>query len=113
MLAFVPRPDYSPHGLVLPAKTVRAPISADQVTIYHQAPPGNLQTLGQIRVEYAFNALNVHTRDVLFAKVKSLAASVGANGVVVTALVPGDNLRKVLTFFGTAIYVPDVRSNPS
>ena len=40
LLAMTPKVMYAPHGMVLPAKTVRAPISADQVTIYEEAPAG-------------------------------------------------------------------------
>lgn len=90
---------------MLPAKHVRASISPDAVVIYRQSPLG-AQKLGQIRVEFAFQELSEQTRDQLEGKVKALAASVGANGVVVNLFVPGDGVRKVLTFVGTAVYVP-------
>ena len=99
-----PTAHYAPQGIILPAKVVRAPTSADDVVIYHQAPL-SAQDLGQIRVEFAFKALNTDVRDDLLAKVKALAASMGANGVVVTVFVPGDGVRQVLSFVGTAVYV--------
>ncbi|MDP1574560.1 MAG: hypothetical protein Q8L78_06480 [Coxiellaceae bacterium] len=99
-----PSAHYEPQGIILPAKIVRAPTSADDVVIYHQAPFG-VKDLGQIRVEFAFKTLNTQVRDDLLAKVKALAASVGANGVVVNVLVPGEGVRQVLSFVGTAVYV--------
>lgn len=97
---------YTPRGMVLPAKTVRAPISADQVTIYEEAPSGSFKRLGSVRAEMAFRELNAQTRDRLLDKVKSMAASIGGNGVVVKLLVPSDGVRHVLTLMGTIIYIP-------
>lgn len=103
--AFTPKAEYAPQGIILPAKSVRAPSEKTAIVIYHAAP-ANAQSLGQIRVEYAFETLNADVRDQLFDEIKSLAASVGANGVVIDLLAPGDGVRKVLTFVGTAVYVP-------
>ncbi|MCX7121497.1 MAG: hypothetical protein NTZ67_06980 [Gammaproteobacteria bacterium] len=110
LVAFAPKQIFMPKGIVLPAEHVRPSISADEVTILHQAPDGHFQSLGQVHVELGFETLGTQTRDALFQKVKTLAASVGANAVVVNLLVPDDGLRHVLTFMGTAIYIPPARS---
>ena len=104
LLALTPTPYYAPEGIILPAKVVRTATSPDDVVIYHEAPL-SAQDLGQIRLEFAFKTLNTQVRDDLLAKVKALAASVGANGVVVKVFVPGDGVRQVLTFVGTAVHV--------
>ena len=106
LLAMTPKPTYLPHGMVLPAKTVRAPISADQVKIYDEAPAGSFKRLGSVRAEMAFSELDSQTRDRLLDKVKSMAASIGGNGVVVKLLVPSDGVRHVLTLMGTVVYIP-------
>lgn len=105
LYAFIPKAHHAAQGVILPAKTVLAPISPNDVTLYPNAPAG-AKALGLIRVELAFNTLSVEKRDELLAKVKALAASVGANGVVVTVFLPGEGVRKLLTFYGTAVYVP-------
>ena len=110
VLAFLfmltPKPVYLPHGIVLPEKVVRAPITDNQVAIFQAAPNGNYQRLGEVRVEMAYQILDTETRDRLFAYVKSLNAQVGANGVVINMLASGENLRPTLTFIGTAIFIP-------
>lgn len=106
LVAMTPTVVYTPRGMVLPAKVVRAPISADQVTIYEEAPAGSVERLGSVRAEMAFSELNSQTRDQLLDKVKSMAASIGGNGVVVKLLVPSDGVRHVLTLMGTIIYIP-------
>lgn len=106
LLAMVPKKSYLPHGMLLPAKHVRAAISPDQVNVYDQLPTADFRRLGSVRVEMAFSTLDAQARDRLIAKVKSLAASVGGNGVIVKILVPNDELRKVLTLMGTVVYIP-------
>lgn len=106
LLAITPKVNYVPRGMILPAKMVRAPISADQVTIYEQSPIGSFTRLGSVRAEMAFSELNSKTRDQLLDKVKSMAASIGGNGVVIKLLVPSDGVRHVLTLMGTVIYIP-------
>jgi len=111
LFALTPKPVLAPKGIVLPAQQVRAPISADHVMIYHRAPSATTVTLGQIRVELGFNNQpNEDTKMALFQKIKSLAASVGANGVIVNYLVSNDGIRKMITFIGTAVYVPQSAS---
>lgn len=106
LLAMTPNASYLPHGMVLPEKNIRAPISVDQVTIYEEAPAGSFKRLGSVRAEIAFSELDSQTRDQLLDKVKSMAASIGGNGVVVKLLVPSDGVRHVLTLMGTIIYIP-------
>lgn len=105
LLAMTPKATYVPRGMILPAKTVRAPIAANQVTIYEEAPVGSTR-LGSVRAEMAFRELDSQTRDQLLDKVKSMAASIGGNGVVVKLLVPSDGVRHVLTLMGTVVYIP-------
>lgn len=112
LLAMTPKHVHEPHGIVLPEKKVRAPISADEVKIYEAPPVGFLQRLGSIRVELAFDDLNAQTRDRLLDKAKSLAASIGGNGVVVKVLVPSDGVRHVLTLMGTVVYIPNKGKMP-
>lgn len=104
VLLLTPKSNYVPHGIILPAKTVRAAIDPDQVTLYEHDPVNEQQVLGHISIEMALNQLNEATRDAMLAKIRALAASVGANGVVVNVFVPGDGVRKLLIFMGTAIY---------
>lgn len=106
LLISAPKDVASPRGMVLPAKVVRPAISADQVHIYHQAPSVAFTRLGDVRVEYKFSALDSASQDVVLQKAKNLAASIGANGIVVNLFVPAYMVGPVLTFMGTAIYVP-------
>lgn len=106
LLAMTPKNTHEPRGIILPSKIVRAPISSDDVKIYEASPVGFSQRLGSVRAELAFDDLNAQTRDLLLDKVKSLAASIGGNGVVVKILVPSDGVRHVLTLVGTVVYIP-------
>lgn len=106
LIVFVPQQPLLPKGMVLPAQKTRAAISPDQVTIYSQAPAGDFTRLGDISIEQGFTVLNEQTKALLMQKVKELAAQIGANGVIVTMLMPNDGLRQMLVFRGAAIYVP-------
>lgn len=106
LLALAPKQTHEPRGIILPAKTVRAPTLADQVVVYQQIPAGHVEELGRIRIEFAYHTLTSETHDAVMNKVKALAASVGANGVVVNLFVPSDGLRRILVFMGDAVYVP-------
>ncbi|OGT48104.1 MAG: hypothetical protein A3E82_07060 [Gammaproteobacteria bacterium RIFCSPHIGHO2_12_FULL_38_11] len=110
LVALAPRQVFTSKGIILPAEHVRSAISPHDVSILQQAPEGNFQSLGQVHVELGFNTLSTQTRDQIFQKVKILAASVGANTVIINLLVPDDGMRRVLTFIGTAIYIPHARS---
>lgn len=105
-LLCTPKEVISAKGIVLPAAIVRAPISSDEVRFYNQAP-ASFKKMGDVRVELQFSHLNSETENKLFEKVKSLAADVGANGVIIEMVVPSDMVGKILTFVGTAIYVPN------
>ena len=100
-----PRDHFAAKGILLPAQHVRPAISPNDVVIAEKALPNNFQELGHIRVELAFKTMNAKTRDELLQKVKSLAASVGANTVVVNMMVPG-GITHMVTFIGTAVYIP-------
>lgn len=106
LIALTPRHDFTSKGIVLPAQHIRPAISPDDVTLYHQMPTAHVESLGQVRAELSFHTLNTETQDALFQKVKTLAAGVGANGVVINYLVPDDGVRHMLMFIGTAIYLP-------
>jgi len=101
----IPKTHFSPQGIVLPEKITLSPSSPSDIVLYHEQP-AHAQVLGRLRVEYAVKSMTDETRNELMKKVNALAASVGANGVVVTLLLPGDGVRKLLIFYGTAIYVP-------
>ena len=106
MLMLTPKHPYSPCGIALPSKITHASIPNNEVAILRQAPSGNFQTLGEVRAEMAFNQLDTETQDRLLDYVKTQAAKLGANGVVINVFVPGDGLRSHLTFIGTAISIP-------
>jgi len=106
LILLTPREVLLPKGMVLPAEQTRAPISADQVTIYHQTPQTQFTRLANLSVEQGFTALNAKTKTLLIQKIKNMAASIGANGVIVTLLMPYNGVRQMLVFRGTAIYVP-------
>ena len=106
VFVFAPHKPFSPYGIILPTEHVRAAISPDDVIIYNNAPIGKIQKLGQVRAELSFYNMSDETRDTLFHKIKTLAASVGANGVVINYMVPDNGVRHMLMFVGTAIYLP-------
>ncbi|MCX7125858.1 MAG: hypothetical protein NTU49_09015 [Gammaproteobacteria bacterium] len=110
LVAMAPQYQFSPKGILLPAEHVRPASSPDDVQIYQQAPAGNYQTLGQVHAELSFHTLSTQTRDEILQKAKTLAASVGANGVIVNYMVPDDGVRHMVMFVGTAIYSPLARS---
>ncbi|OGT43304.1 MAG: hypothetical protein A3F13_07595 [Gammaproteobacteria bacterium RIFCSPHIGHO2_12_FULL_40_19] len=106
LLLFVPIQEFSAKGIILPAKQVRAAISPESVIIYSQTPQANFTRLGEVRAEIEFSVLDATVKDKLFEKVKTMAASVGANGVIINLMLPNNGVRQMLTFIGTAIYAP-------
>lgn len=107
VIALTPQNHFSPHGILLPVQNVRSPISADQVVIYTHAPKTTFARLGTVSVEQKYRTLDAETKDTLFLKVKTLAAGVGANGVIINAFEPNNTeVGAVLAFIGTAVYIP-------
>ena len=106
LMLFAPKQTFDAKGIVLPAKEVRAASSPESVVIYSQAPEDNFVRVGEVRAEMAFSILDATTKEKLFEKIKTVAASVGANGVIINLMVPNDGVSHMLTFIGTAIYVP-------
>ena len=110
LLAFTPKHNLSPKGIVLPAtqKTFAA-MSPSDVVIYHQSPEQSYQVVAQIRAEQGFKSpTNEKTKKALLSYVKNLAASVGANGVIVKFFVPDNGVQKAFTFIGEAIRLQSV-----
>ena len=83
LLIFVPRQHYHPVGIVLPAQTVRAATSPDDVSVY-QKMPLMADKLGYISIEMHASSAARRQQDQLamINKAKALAATVGANAVV-------------------------------
>lgn len=113
LLILTPKQEFAAKGILLPAKQVRAQISPENVVIYSEMPQTNFMRLGELRAEIEFSALDATVKEKLFEKVKTMAASVGANGVIINLMVPNDGVSHMLTFIGTAIYIPTstARSN--
>lgn len=105
-LLSTPKEMIAAKGMLLPTLAVRASISPNEVRFYNQAPAVSFKKMGAVRVELKFSTLDLETENKLFEKVKSLAASVGANGVIIDMVVPSEMVGKTLTFVGTAIYIP-------
>ena len=106
ILAFTPRPIVTAKGNALPAEKIFPAVSAKNVMIYAQAPQSHYTTVGTVNAEIKFKTVTVQTKEALFQKVKSLAATLGANGVIMNMLVPDDGMEHMLAFYGTAIYTP-------
>lgn len=107
LLALTPRSHIVPAGILLPAKNVRAPINPDSVTIYHQTPPEHFTVLGAVQIEQRFVTLDAATKNKLLQYAQDRAASVGANGLVINVFEPNQTeVGNVLSFMGTAIYIP-------
>lgn len=106
LIAFSPTQTPTPKGIILPAKHVRAAISPNSVVIYSEPLQAKSLKLGKIRVELAYQNLNEQTKAIVLQKVKSLAASVGANGVIVDYVLTRDDIGRIVTLMGTAVYVP-------
>jgi len=84
LLFTVPSHPLVPKGIILPAKKTLSPTAPADV-LFYQGTPGDNQKLGYISIE-----LHVHkgqspkqAESAVLDKAKALAASVGANGVVV------------------------------
>ncbi len=113
MMHFIPKPAFAPHGIILPAKVIKAPISPNQVRIY-RALPAEYQKLGRITIEmHAARGANQRVDQArMVVKAQSLAATVGANGMVFNLMYGGGQEGAALNSYylmGYAFYaeVPD------
>ncbi len=105
IISLTPRMTFTTKGNALPAEKIFPATSADNVKIYNQAPQSNYTILGTVNAEIKFNtAVTDKTKEALFQKVKSLAASLGADGVITNMLVPDNGIAHMLYFNGVAIY---------
>jgi hypothetical protein len=107
LVALTPRLTFSPQGITLLLQQApRASISPNDVVIYEQEPSVNFTRLAHISVEQAYRTLNDNTKEMLTQKIKDMAAKIGANGVIVSLIVPSNQLHQMIIFRGTAIYIP-------
>lgn len=98
---------HSVHGIALPGKNIRNPISPDKVII-HFDPSFSAQPLGFIHLALHIkgDASNYDEQQIA-TKAGELAATLGANGIVEqSAGVTGVGPFRVLIFRGLAIYEP-------
>ena len=109
LISMTPREQFIPKGIALPSQQVRAPIAPNQVAMRLGQPlqTQNFVIMGQVRAEISYKTANpdVATREALLAKAQTLAASLGANTVVVNVIAPA-GIPNTLTLIGTAVYVP-------
>ena len=108
LLAFVPKRELLPKGIVLPGKTIRAATLPASVIIYQQAPNGSIENLGIVSIEQSAKVDDTAARNRVLQKVRELAAQVGANGVIVNYFEPhpAEGMGQIFTFMGVAIYTP-------
>lgn len=105
IILVTPRMSFTAKGNALPAEKIFPATSADNVKIYNQAPQTYFTTLGTINAEIKFDtAVTDQTKAALFQKVKSLGATLGANGVIINILAPDNGVAHMLYFNGVAIY---------
>lgn len=99
-----PKTPLLPKGIARPAEKILPPVPTQQVKLY-SAMPTNALVLGKISIEQGFDTLNESTKTALIEKIKTLSAQLGANGVVVNAMMPVKGLRQMIIFRGTAVSV--------
>ena len=84
--ALEPAAIYKPTGIVLPLAAPKAPIASDNVKLYANAPTGSYHALGLVRIALHYTqAPTTQGENAVQAKAKQLAASIGANGIIVHA----------------------------
>lgn len=112
VMFFMPKANYQPAGLILPAqKTMPASKPAD-INFYSGAP-ATAQNLGSVRVTMHYSPEDQKAaQKAVMNKVRELAASVGANAVVVKIF--GHTLPNVTPaaqamyqFRGEAVFIPN------
>lgn len=116
-----PTPEYKAGGILLPAQNVRTSISPQKVSVYldsnalgnisiytPSSAPAVYSVLGHISIEQHSVLVTNETEIAILEKAKQLAASVGANGVLVKVFyhppegVPPDQAKYL--FQAEAIY---------
>ncbi len=116
LLCSVPERPYKARGIALPAAEVRPATSADQVRIYTRMPFDAIQ-LGFISIEKHYVPGNFDSAvKAMSVKAKVLAASLGANAVVVTnqPIQPSANIPSALQtyyYLGVAVYTQQLQPN--
>jgi predicted aconitase len=106
ILLLAPTNQLIAHGIALPASTdQRAAVSPTDVTLYHEEPFEDFKVVGQVRGEISIGSLEQDTQQQLTNDMKALAASMGANGIIVQLFVPDTGVQHAYTFIGTAIHV--------
>ena len=111
LLVFTPRHSLNPKGIVLPATEKTFPaVSPDLVKIYKDIPDQDYQVVATIRAEQGFVPLkDKQSQEKLIDYVKTLAGSVGANGVIIRWFVPDQGVQKAFTFVGQAVRFSNVQ----
>lgn len=112
VIASLPKYDYKPQGLLLPAKIAqKTPLTPDQVSLYPAAPIG-AKVLGMIQIERHFSLDNTQAaQDEIINKAKELAASAGANGVYIRFIAHSTpnvtpSAQSIYKIWAYAIYTP-------
>jgi len=118
LIIWICAPDFPPvaRGLVLPTVHHLPASSAKKVMIYAQLP-ALAEKLGRVRVRMHYLPNHDFTKPVL-AKARELAATVGANGLVIAKFghftpskLEGGSAAAAYTLTGDAIYVnPSLKS---
>lgn len=78
-----PKPDLSPHGIALPAKQTLPPSNAEDVRLF-PFPPERYVKVGTVNIEQHFAKAPTKTPQEIENYAKTLAASLGANAVIIT-----------------------------
>lgn len=106
-----PSPVYKAHGILLPTKDTRSPISPNAVVQLSQRPFGGI-VMGHINMERHYPAPNNLAQQEMMQLAKQLSAQVGANAFVVTFLRIGQVTRSnfIYVLHATAYYAPAVQS---
>jgi hypothetical protein len=104
-----PKATPSVHGIFLPSGTISSPISPAQVSFFKDNYPTSYTTLGEIRtaihLDSADQTVMQNDANASLQYAAKLAAEHGANGVVLTALAPTQELGPLgsIVLYATAI----------
>lgn len=107
LLLLAPKQTLLPKGIALPAKTIRPAIASSMVVLYQQIPTNSVENLGKISIEKSAAIDDAASRKLIIEKAKTLAAQIGANGMIINYFEPhpAEGMGQVFTFIGTAIYM--------